>query len=50
MYERGRVHGAAAKVLRREMLVVELEGEEEDWASLFGWNIGGWRKIKREEA
>lgn len=28
MYERGWVHGAAARVLRREMLAVELEGEE----------------------
>lgn len=28
MYERGWVHGAATKVLRREMLAVELEGED----------------------
>ena len=28
MYEKGWVHVAAAKVLRREMLAVELEGEE----------------------
>lgn len=49
MCEKGWVHGAAAKVLRREMLAVELEGEERT-AHLFGWNTGGCRKIKREEA